>query len=150
MARLLTHPRRAGRGSRRSRGQALVEFALVFPLFILLLFGLVDLGRLAYINNAIAEAAREGARWGTVQGRSVSAAGRTNIANQTRSLMAAVPNPTVTVTCEDVFGVTRSTCTTGNVLVVRVDTTVGMLTPVVGQLVGPRTYTAISRMVVNN
>lgn len=134
----------------RSHGQALVEFALVFPLFILLLFGLIDLGRLAYINNAISEAAREGARWGTVQGRSVSAADRTNVAAKTRSLMAAVPNPTVTVTCQDIHGVTRSTCTKDNILVVRVDTTVGMLTPVVGQLVGPRTLTAISRMVVNN
>ncbi len=143
-------PSRTRRAAPRSRGQALVEFALVFPLFILLLFGLVDLGRLAYINNAISEAAREGARWGTVQGRSVSAADRTNVANKTRSLMAAVPNPTVTVTCEDVFGVARSTCTSGNILVVRVDTTVGMLTPVVGQLVGARTYTAIARMVVNN
>ncbi len=135
---------------RRSRGQALVEFALVFPLFILLLFGLVDLGRLAYINNAIAEAAREGARWGIVQGRSISAADRTNIATKTRTLMAAVPNPTVTVTCEDVFGTARSICTKDNVLVVRVDTTVGMLTPIIGQLVGPRTLSATSRMVVNN
>lgn len=139
------------RGNRdRARGQSLVEFALVFPLFIVLLFGLIDLGRLAYINNAIAEAAREGARWGTVQGRSVSAADRANVAAKTRSLMAAVPDPTVTVTCEDVRGTARSTCTKDNILVVRVDTTVGMLTPVIGQLVGPRTYTAISRMVVNN
>ncbi len=139
------------RGNRdRARGQSLVEFALVFPLFIVLLFGLIDLGRLAYINNAIAEAAREGARWGTVQGRSVSSTDRANVAAKTRSLMAAVPNPTVTVTCEDIFGTARSTCTKDNVLVVRVDTTVGMLTPVIGQIVGPRTYTAISRMVVNN
>lgn len=146
---MLRPPRiRGDRG--RSRGQALVEFALVFPLFILLLFGLVDLGRLAYINNAISEAAREGARWGTVQGRSISASDRTNVANKTLTFMAAVPNPTVTVTCQDVFGATRSTCTKDNVLVVRVDTTVAMLTPVIGQLVGPRTLTAISRMVVNN
>jgi Flp pilus assembly protein TadG len=147
MIRPRTRTRRHGP---RSRGQALVEFALVFPLFLLLLFGLVDLGRLAYINNAISEAAREGARWGTVQGRSISTTDRTNIANKTRTLMAAVPNPTVTVTCEDVFGTVRSICTKDNVLVVRVDTTVSMVTPIIGQLVGPRTLTAISRMVVNN
>jgi Flp pilus assembly protein TadG len=141
---------RTGRDGPRSRGQALVEFALVFPLFLLLLFGLVDLGRLAYINNAISEAAREGARWGTVQGRSISTTDRTNIANKTRTFMAAVPNPTVTVTCEDVFGTARSICTKDNILVVRVDTTVSMVTPIIGQLVGPRTLTAISRMVVNN
>lgn len=147
---MIRPPTRSRLAGPRSRGQALVEFALVFPLFLLLLFGLVDLGRLAYINNAIAEAAREGARWGTVQGRSISATDRTNVANKTRTLMAAVPNPTVTVTCEDVFGTARSTCTKDNILVVRVDTTVSMVTPIIGQLVGPRTLTATSRMVVNN
>jgi TadE-like protein len=43
-------------------GQALVEFALVFPIFILILFGVLDVGRLVYTNSAVAQAAREGAR----------------------------------------------------------------------------------------
>ena len=33
------------RGPRRSGGQTLVEFALVLPIFLLLLFGLLDAGR---------------------------------------------------------------------------------------------------------
>ena len=44
------------------RGQGLVEFALVFPVFILLLFGILDLGRAVYAYNTIGDAAREGAR----------------------------------------------------------------------------------------
>ena len=60
----------ARRRRRRGRGQALVEFALVFPLLMLLVFALIDLGRVVYTHNAIAEAAREGARWGSVQARS--------------------------------------------------------------------------------
>jgi Flp pilus assembly protein TadG len=52
-----------GRGERRDgRGQALVEFALVFPLIVLLLFGVFDLGRAVYAYNTIANAARQGAR----------------------------------------------------------------------------------------
>lgn len=49
---------------RRSRGtgQTLVEFALVLPLFILLLFGLLDVGRYVYMNSVLSQAAREGAR----------------------------------------------------------------------------------------
>jgi hypothetical protein len=43
-------------------GQALVEFALVMPVFMLVIFGLVDAGRLVYTNSALSEAAREGAR----------------------------------------------------------------------------------------
>ena len=45
-----------------SRGQSLVEFALVFPVVALLIFGLVDLGRAVYAYSTIANAARQGAR----------------------------------------------------------------------------------------
>ena len=57
--------RRRGRGRPRQRGQSLVEFALVFPLFILLLAGMIDFGLGLYsymtINNATRDAARLGA-----------------------------------------------------------------------------------------
>jgi hypothetical protein len=39
-----------------------VEFALVLPVFLLVLFGLFDVGRLVYTNSALSQAAREGAR----------------------------------------------------------------------------------------
>jgi hypothetical protein len=47
---------------RRIRGQGLVEFALVFPIFIVLLFALFDVGRAVFAYNEITNAAREGAR----------------------------------------------------------------------------------------
>jgi len=55
---------------RRSRGagQALVEFALVLPLFLLMLFAIVDIGRVIWANDNLANAAREGARWASVHG----------------------------------------------------------------------------------
>jgi Flp pilus assembly protein TadG len=46
----------------RPSGQALVEFALVFPVFLIILFGIVDFGRAIYAYNTLANAAREGAR----------------------------------------------------------------------------------------
>jgi hypothetical protein len=49
-----------GRGSQA--GQGVVEFALVLPVFALVLFGLFDVGRLVYTNSALSQAAREGAR----------------------------------------------------------------------------------------
>jgi hypothetical protein len=51
---------------RRGRGQALVEFALVIPLFLLLLVGLFDLGRAVFTYNTLTNAAREGARMAIV------------------------------------------------------------------------------------
>jgi len=48
--------------ARRTRGQALVEFALVIPLFLLMLVALFDLGRAVFAYNTLTNAAREGAR----------------------------------------------------------------------------------------
>jgi Flp pilus assembly protein TadG len=50
------------RGARHIRGQGLVEFALVLPLFIVLLFGIVEFGRAWMTKNVITGAAREAVR----------------------------------------------------------------------------------------
>jgi Flp pilus assembly protein TadG len=44
------------------RGQSLVEFALILPIFLLFLFGIIDLGRGVYAYNTIQNAAREAVR----------------------------------------------------------------------------------------
>ncbi|HLQ15236.1 MAG TPA: TadE/TadG family type IV pilus assembly protein [Candidatus Eisenbacteria bacterium] len=46
------------------RGQSLVEFALSSVVLLLLVGGLVDIGRAIYITEALSNAAREGARHG--------------------------------------------------------------------------------------
>ena len=56
---------KAGESSRRSsrkRGQAVVEFALVFPIFMLVLAGIFDFGFALYSRMTVINAAREGAR----------------------------------------------------------------------------------------
>lgn len=47
---------------RKQAGQGLVEFALVFPIIVLLIFAVVDIGRAVYAYNTITNAARQGAR----------------------------------------------------------------------------------------
>ena len=54
---------------RRERGQALVEFALVIPIVMLLMCGLFDLGRVVFINNSLSDGARQGARNASVDPR---------------------------------------------------------------------------------
>ena len=49
-------------GKQAQRGQALVEFALVIPIFLLLLVAIFDLGRAVFAYNTLTNAAREGAR----------------------------------------------------------------------------------------
>lgn len=68
------------------RGQALVETALVVPLVLLLVFGVVGVGRLTQAQMGVSAVAREAARagalastageaaeWGTTRGRDVAA-----------------------------------------------------------------------------
>ncbi len=49
----------------RSRGQAVVETALLVPILMLLVMGTADLGRVFYYSIAVTNAAREAARQGT-------------------------------------------------------------------------------------
>ena len=46
----------------RQRSQALIEFALVSPVLLLLLFGIIDIGRAIFYYDTLNHAAREGAR----------------------------------------------------------------------------------------
>jgi TadE-like protein len=50
------------RNIRGQRSQALIEFALVSPVLLLLLFGIIDLGRAIFYYDTLNHAAREGAR----------------------------------------------------------------------------------------
>ncbi len=47
---------------RRDRGQALVEFALIFPILFFLLALSIDIFRVDWVSSTVAEAARQGAR----------------------------------------------------------------------------------------
>lgn len=49
----------------RNHGQALVEFALLVPLVVLIIVGVFDLGRAFLITLTLQNAAREGARYAT-------------------------------------------------------------------------------------
>jgi hypothetical protein len=53
---------------RRRRGQALVEFALVAPVFFLILLAVIEGGRFMLLYQALGNATREGARYAIVHG----------------------------------------------------------------------------------
>ena len=48
----------------RERGQSLVELAFVLPLLLLLLVGIIEIGRFAFYSILVANAARAGAQYG--------------------------------------------------------------------------------------
>ena len=57
-------PRSLRSARHKSRGQALVEFAVVFPIFMVILTSLLYFGFLLYSKMSIINAAREGAHYG--------------------------------------------------------------------------------------
>lgn len=59
---------RGGRQRAARRGAAVVEFAIVLPLFLLMVFGMVEYGRMVMAQQIITNAAREGARRGVIDG----------------------------------------------------------------------------------
>ena len=52
------------RGLRTERGSVAVEFAILVPIFLMLVFGIVDFGHAWYMTQMVTNASREGARYG--------------------------------------------------------------------------------------
>ena len=149
---------------RRSRGQAMVEFALIIPLFLLLLFALLDFGRVIYAQTTIAEDAREGARAGLVAAldpnfSTNSAADYAKIrtaarlqtagvamtdANITGAAGACTLTPADSVSASTCFfpgGVVCSSSSNPPPVVVNISVTVGLLTPILSNLFHNSSFT---------
>jgi len=139
----------------RSRGQALVEFSLVLIPFLLLLMGIVDLGRGIYTNNAVAEAAREIARVTSVHpctgtpctlGNSAETAA---VVNTQRTMVPGfdATAATLTIQCVDLADANKdnSDCRPGQFVRVTVTVPFGVLTPLLGSL-GPFTLSSTSHI----
>jgi hypothetical protein len=76
----LSHPDSFRRADQQ--GQGLVELALVLPIFLLVMFGLLDVGRLVYANSALSQAAREGARLAAAEADWITVTGGSCVANE--------------------------------------------------------------------
>lgn len=76
------------------RGAAMAEFALVIPLFIILVFGIIQFGIALNRVQAFHAAAREGARVGSLESSST-----TDINNAVDAALAGFPSvsPTISV-----------------------------------------------------
>jgi Flp pilus assembly protein TadG len=158
-------------GRRSHRGQALLEFALVLPVFLLIVFGIIDIGRYVYLTNAFNEAAREGARYGSVEQWSYACPASVPVASQTRftctaavaiGRIAGAPSyiSTPTVTCYSRAGdatsaVSAAACRAGYMLQVTVATPTSpanqqfhFLTPVIGQMLGTPVISGQTSVVV--
>ena len=58
---------RAPMGRQRSQGQALAEFAIVFPVLMLILGGIIQFGIIFWGQNTLTQIARDTGRWAATQ-----------------------------------------------------------------------------------
>jgi Flp pilus assembly protein TadG len=93
---------------RRDEGSAAVEFAIVLPVLLLVLFGIVDFGRAFWTYNVAVSALREGGRAAAVAGLTGTTCPSTEIVDRARArtvtylqtVFGTGPQiPSVTVTC---------------------------------------------------
>ncbi|MGH2466874.1 MAG: TadE/TadG family type IV pilus assembly protein [Candidatus Limnocylindrales bacterium] len=163
---------------RRARGQSLVEFSLILPIFLLVVFGLIDGGRFVYMNSVLSQAAREGARVASVEaswlGSTAAGCGAANgpvcpanvaalktdvaaAANRMVAPFGSISSSSVYISC-DVAGSspagtwTGATCaqnTTGDAVSVRVLLTFTPITPIAGPILGSITTSASATMIIN-
>lgn len=109
--------------TKRNKGQAIVEFALVIPVFLILTFGILEVGRLIFMQMTVAQAAREGARAVAVSG------------DRTQAAIAVNKFPGTFTTI-----VTPTPLVYGQPVTVQVNTTVTILTPIISAVVSPNPF----------
>lgn len=61
-------PRPLNRRAHARRATAAVEFAIVAPIFLLFIMGIVEMGRVMMVQNVLISAARDGARAAIISG----------------------------------------------------------------------------------
>ena len=141
--------------SRRHRpasGQALVEFALILPVLVLLLMGLFDFGRLIVAYNTVSEAARIGARVAIVN---QTPADICQVAAQ-RAVALALPTACAgSATADGVYVTTTSggaSCTTILTCseIVKVTYQFSAITPIIGSFIGPIRVSSTSTLPVES
>jgi Flp pilus assembly protein TadG len=126
------HPAKPRMGTRGRRdGQSLVEFAVVLPVFLLILAGILDFGLGLYSQMTIINASREGARLGVVEPGNVAA-----VDARVRAMTTGLDQAqlTINITCERPSGSSFVSCgspqwQSGDAVVVQVNYDYRMLWP---------------------
>jgi Flp pilus assembly protein TadG len=145
------------RGDRRhDMGQTLAEFAIVFPIFMLIVLAVFDIGRAVFVYNGLTNAAREAARLAIVNQDKDLVLDRAQAMSFGVGLTSDAATTTTfwsqqggvdDVTANDECGVDIS-MRVGCIAVVEPTAQWQAITPIVGSIVGPITMTARSELAV--
>jgi len=108
------------RRTRRQRGAATVEFAVLAPVLLLAVFGLIEFGRMIMVKQAVTNAAREGCREAALATTLSTSDVDTVVRNHLKAVVPDYSNTsTLRVTCDpnSLSGITSGTPITVDVAV---------------------------------
>jgi len=114
-----------------SVGQAVTEFALVLPVFLLLLMILFDFGRVIYAQNAITQGARAATRLASVSAPQTDA----SIRDRARTMAPGLDVPDSAISGEGGTFYPEGTAE-GSRVVVHISVDVSLVTPIVANILG--------------
>lgn len=80
----------------KRQGVAAVEFALVVPIFLLLVFGIIEFGRSLMVQQVLVNASREGARRAVLENATASAVAET-VSDYLKGASVDVPKSGITI-----------------------------------------------------
>lgn len=108
---------RSARALRSHSGQTLLEVALLLPILLLLLLGVVEIGRYAYISILVSNAARAGAAYGSegllesVDTGNIQTAADNDFQNNGQLVSNLTVNSTTSCGCDSGGTITGAGCT---------------------------------------
>lgn len=129
----------------KSRAQSMVELALILPIVLLVVLGLIEFGRAFFYYTMISGGAREGARYGCVHMEDGEAAVTAGVRQAVYSRLIMIPPSAVTVniTYDDganPIGYTAAASHLGDSrIVVEVQAPFSMITPIIRDIFPPTT-----------
>ncbi len=116
---------------KREDGQAMVEFALILPIFLLILCGIIDFGWLFYNQLSLNNACREGARYAVVN---------TAENADTLAIINHIENTTTTVFANDGIDISVTYSSPGDPtsgdIEVSMEAEISFFTPVLSTILG--------------
>jgi Flp pilus assembly protein TadG len=115
------------------KGQSLVEFALVLPLLVLLLFGIIDFARVFHVYLTMDHAGREAAR-------------AASIGNDAAEIKNTAVNDAASIGLTADRVVINGSLNSGTDVKITITYPINFLTPVIGDIVGSFNLTDTTTM----
>jgi Flp pilus assembly protein TadG len=140
------------------KGQTMAEFAMVAPIFFLLLFAVMDYGRVFFVQMNLQQAVQDAARFASTGNHLPDPKNPTQNLSRIQSIIATVQDEAVGVPGVDpqklqvssVLGGSNNAGGPGDTVTISLTTDLPLMTPMIGLLFPNGTYTFISSATFKN